>query len=297
MLCLERLIVTSVVCLVAALNTINVARAESVSLKPWEVRISTPAYQPAFSDFEPPLGTYTFDVGWQGIPAAEITLNVEQEGLDYRIVAEARTLSGIDLIYKLRYRGEGWISAVDLSPVKSVVYERENSREKRTELKYRDDGAVETARTKNGEPTEHFSFKPENAMLEPFSAAFLARSLPWDAGTERKFDTFNGKTRYLITLKCVGKETIRVAGEQREAWVIEPAVANLTAPDTNSKLRSAQIYLSTDNRKEILKIVSSVFIGSVTTKLAEFKPSPNATSPGVVALRATGATEMRARLQ
>ncbi|RIL00862.1 MAG: hypothetical protein DCC75_13820, partial [Proteobacteria bacterium] len=35
---------------------------------PEDVQVSTPDYEANMSSFDPPLGTYSFTVAWQGIP-------------------------------------------------------------------------------------------------------------------------------------------------------------------------------------------------------------------------------------
>ena len=77
---------------------------------------------------------------------------------------------------------------------------------------------------------------------------------------------------------------VKVDGKKQEAWIISPTVLNKTKPEQTRKLRSAQIYLSTDKRREILQIKSEVFIGSVKTKLVDFKADGEA-GASVVALR------------
>jgi len=225
--------------------------------------------------FTPELGTYNFKVGWQGIPAASLSLTTQQRGLYYKISATARTYSGIDLFYKLRYRAEGLVSAFDFSPIRSSFYSEENSKERLTEISFLENNEVHTVRSGSKRKTEVLQFDPENNMLEPFSAAFLARSLEWKVGDARTFDTFNGKTRYLITLNCTGTDSIEVNGKDREVWVIEPQVKNLTNQRDNGKLRRAQIYVTSDDKREILKISSDVFIGSVSAWLDSFEPAPS----------------------
>ena len=237
-----------------------------------QVSVTTPIYRPEFSDFEPALGTYTYVVSWQGIPAATASLSVAQDDMYYHLTSTARTYSGIDIFYKLRYFAEGTISSFDLTPVKTVIDQRENSKIKNTEITFHEDGETEVVRTSNKPETNTLKFKPNNFMLDPFAAAFLARSLRWEVGQSRQFDTFNGKSRYLITLTCSEKTTMKVNDEEREVWVITPSVKNLTSTKKSSKLRSAQIYITADKARELLQILSKVFIGSVTTELVSFKP-------------------------
>ena len=248
------------------------------------LKVSTPLYLPSFQNFDPPLGKYDFSVRWQGIPAARLYLTVDREGENYRIVAEARTISAIELFYLLRYRGEGLISGLDLSPIRTVISQRENSRYKYADMTFNSDGSIHSVYSKKGSAVKVLDFDPDNFTVDPFSAAFLARSQDWQDGEVRTFDTFNGQSRYLITLNCIGSETITSDGVSREAWVISPKVENLTNPANSKKLRSAKIYLSKDKRRDVLQIVSKVFIGSVTTRLDSFTPFKRSPRGAAVAL-------------
>ncbi len=240
------------------------------------VQVSTPVYQPAYSEFAPEFGTYTYTVSWQGIPAATLKFSCAPDGLYYRMVATAQTWSGVDLVYKMRYRAEGSISAIDFLPVKTTIQQKENSRQKYTEIDFKGDGEVYAYRKTNEEEPKQLLFKPDNFMLDPFSAAFIARSLHWEVGETKEFDTFNGKSRYLISLTATEKTVLRYNGEDRDVFVIVPRVTNLVNQQQSKKLRAAKIYLTADSKREIIKLVSEVFIGSVTTSMDSFEPLPNA---------------------
>ena len=245
-------------------------------VSPEVISISTPVYQPAHEEYRPVFGTYSYTVSWQGIPAATLKVTLEPDGLYYHVVATARTWSGVDLLYKLRYRAEGIVSAIDFLPVKTVIEQSENTRHKYTEINFKGDGEVYALRQTSGEEPKELRFSPNNFMLDPFSAAFLARSLHWSLGDTKEFDTFNGKSRYLISLTAADKKTMQFNGENREVWVIIPKVVNLSNAQQTKKLREARIYVSADDKREVLQLVSEVFIGSVKTTLQSFNPLPNA---------------------
>jgi len=257
----------------AVLSASSTVAADENYISPELVKVSTPLYQPAVADFHPQLGTYHYTVSWQGIPAADVSVDVAQEGLYYKLAISARTYSGIDIFYKLRYSAEGRISSVDYSPIRAAFKQRENSRQRFTEISYLEDGWVHAYRKSNGEEPKVLHFDPENFMLEPFSAAFLALSLDWEKGKERQFDVFNGKSRYLVTFTAQDKVRMRVNDQLRDVWVVSPKVINLTDSQANKKLREARIYVTADDRREVLQVVSSVFIGNVTTRLESFTPS------------------------
>ena len=265
----KTLIVLSV--LLLALNYNTTSFAEYIS--PDQVQVSTPRYMPNFKEFEPKLGTYKYEVSWQGIPAAEAELKVEHNGSNYILTATARTYSPIDLIYDMKYKAEGILSLADLSPIKTTIYQKENSRIKNTEIKFLDSGEIYAVRSQNNdEPEKTIKFDPKNFTLEPFSAALLAKALPWTEGQSRTFDTFNGKSRYMITLTATAKEKMDFEGREIEVFRIEPKVKNLTNSSNDSKLKNAQIYVTADENQDIVKIASKVFIGTVNTKLIGFVP-------------------------
>lgn len=246
---------------------------ETIEIEPQFLETHTPNYHAYEADFQPRFGTYTYQVSWNGIPAAEAQLSVDGDEFRYRLVATARTLSPIDLFYTLRYRAEGIISAFDMTPISTVMVQQENSKKKSVSINFFPDGRVESMKTQAGKPNELIRFSSNNVTLDPFGAAFLARTLAWEEGQTRKFDTFNGKTRYVISLTAAGKETIRFNGEDRECWVIVPGVTKMVSNEPQHKLKDAKIYMTADPSREVLKIVSSVFIGSVTTKMVKFEPS------------------------
>lgn len=257
-----------------AAPSVGTAEAKSSSVAPQDVKVKTPIYRPEFREFDPPLGTYKYEISWQGIPAAEAMVTVAQDNTTYQIATQARTYSGIDLFYKLRYRAEGIISALTLTPQKTVITQQENSRFKKTELLFHEDGSIESHRSEKGKDPQSLVFNPQNFTLDPFSAAFLARSLDWGLGASKSFDTFNGRSRYLITLTATELVTMNVNGKPREVFVIVPKVHNLNNQEQSKKLRDAKIYVTADKRREVLQISSSVFVGTVTTRLVAFEPFP-----------------------
>ncbi len=245
--------------------------AEVGTLPPEAIHLHTPSYRP---NFAPALGVYQYVVSWQGIPAANVEVGVNRDGMTYHIWTNVKTYSGIDLFYRLRYNAKADISAVDFSPFQSTYDHQENSRLKKTEITFEPSGEIKTVRIKNDEEPEYHSFNSENYTLDPFSASFVARGLDWKKGETKRFDAFNGKSRYLIKMKAVDHIQMEVNGKLVPVWVISPKVKNLSNPAA-SKLREAKIYLTDDEQREILEIESEVFVGSVRTRMKSFKPISN----------------------
>jgi hypothetical protein len=236
------------------------------------VQLSTPVYRPEAPNFSPALGTYTYEISWQGIPAAEAKITVRKEGDTYHVVTTARTYPMIALLYNLRYRSEAVLAHDTFLPKRFSAEQRENSKRKTVEVTFGADGEIHSERSLNNGQPKVMRFNSNNFTLEPYSAAFLARSLEWKKGQSREFDTFNGKSRYLVTLTAEEITKIEIDGVMRDAWVISPVVKNLTDSKSDKKLRKAKIYVTADSQRDVVKLVSSVFIGSVTTEMTSFAP-------------------------
>ncbi len=246
-----------------------------------DVEVSSPIYHAQVGKINYPLGTYNYTVSWQGIPAADASITIDQTGMYYKVNAKAKTYSGIDILYKLRYQALGTVSAVNFMPLKTSINHVENSRIKTTDIEYLDNGDIKAVRSQLGKNAKSIVFDSKNFTLEPVSAGLLARGVDWSVGKSIELDTFNGKTRYLIKLSCVEKKEIEVNDSPREVWVITPQVLKLTEPEAPNKLREARIYMTTDSAREVLLIESEVFIGTVKTSLDSFEPLNRAGSQTV----------------
>ncbi len=268
-------IILSLFCVIAFPCLVHAEKPRDVSAA--EVLVSTPQYEPNLA-YEPSLGVYEYRVSWQGIGAAKVKVYVEKLDGEYHVSATARTNRYIDVFYKLRYRASGIFSS-DMTPKRMEIDQRENSRTKQDKVAFLPNGNIHAVRWKRGKLETDEVFDPQNFTLEPFSAGFLARSLPWELGQTRHFDTFSGKSRYLISLTAEDRTEMNVNGETRPVWVVVPKVIKLTSGDGKSKLREARIYVTADERREILLIKSDVFIGSVNTQLVSFTPLAE-TTPG-----------------
>ncbi|MCB0329690.1 MAG: DUF3108 domain-containing protein, partial [Bdellovibrionales bacterium] len=193
----------SCLAVIGALSIIFATTAKAEELPADKVEVETEVYFPT-EDHEFREGVFTYEVSWQGIPAAEAEVSVQKVDGIYEVLATARTNSFVDVFYKLRYAAHGGLSAEDFSPGYLFIDQRENSRVTKASLEFTEDGRIRSQLSKrkgeNVGRTHEYDFEANNFTLEPLSAAFFARSLDWKPGVSRSFDTFDGKSRYLIKL-------------------------------------------------------------------------------------------------
>jgi len=227
--------------------------------------------------FHPPLGRYDYRVEWEGVKAgtARVTLGFKDGFFQMR--AEARSRNVIDKLYKLRYRGEALIDAEDLRPIENLLESVEGRRQKTETTRFSKDGSIELDKSlRKGKK----DYKPENkrfdfgkSLFDPFSAVLLARQFNWQLGQTEEFEIFTGSSHYLIELNCAVKRSLEVAGAVRRASVLVPTLENLSKPGGEPKLENTLIYLSDDERRELLRVYSKVFVGSVALQLTGFTPA------------------------
>lgn len=224
-------------------------------------------------------GEYRYKIAYQGIPVADAKLTVRSGAPFFpgalSISAEAKSNEAIDIFYRLRHRSESLISLSNYRPLRYVMRQKENKRESSSEIAFGEDGQIDAISIKDLKKNniESFSFAPGNPVFDPISAAFLAKSIPIKVGEDVVFDVFNGKHRYLITFHIYGKEKIKIGETEREAFSITPTVKKLTESKGEEKLKSARIWISADARRDILKLESKVWIGSVSATMTGFTPS------------------------
>lgn len=247
-------------------------------IPPSRVTVKTEAYQPHDTNF--PRGFYEYQIAWQGVPVGSASIRI---GTTYRggkkmldVEGTARSTKVVGVFYELRHRSESIFSAQDLKPVEFFSQQTENSRFTNIDVTFSPDGLIRSkiVKGKVNSPgkAEEVVFKSENATFDPITAAFLARSLPINPAEDLSFDIFNGQHRYLISFHVVGREKINVAGKDYDAFKVEPRVKKLTDTQGEKRLRKAYLWVSADGSREVLKLESEVFFGSVSAKLVRFVP-------------------------
>lgn len=262
----------SVVLLLALLSEPLIALAEYID--PSKVELETEAYVPEF--FPSERGKYNYKVAWQGIPVARASIDVNNallgENEFLSVTAWAKTSGPVGLLYRLDHTSQSLINADTYEPLMFRSDELINRRKKGRFVSFGEDGKIYSRRWKEGRKPQINEFFTKNTTLDPISAAVIARSLPIEEGRHFAFDVYNGKHRYEISFEIKEKEEIRVGKEKRLAFKVVPSVKKLTDSRGERKLKSATLWISADDKREILKLESKVWVGSVTATMTGFSP-------------------------
>lgn len=231
-------------------------------------------------------GKYSYSISWQGIPVATAEIIVGEPPQlrrtdfiptsgDVTMRVSAKTGKVIDLLYKLRHTSESTFNLAELRPIAFTADQTENSKFRRTEILFSSDHEIISKIWKEpglAEPSEQSKFNSDNFTLDPLFGALLARSLPVGTSTQVGFDIWNGKHRYLITFKIDGQEYVQIGKNKVLADRVTPTVQKLTDSEGEKRIKSCTMWVSADDRREILKLESKVFVGSISAVLKGIEP-------------------------
>lgn len=257
-------------------------------IPPGTLTVQTVAYRA--QPIREQLGTYHYDVKWQGIPVGHCAVTVDESYLSgvrhLEVEATASTNSAIDIFYRLRHTSESLFRADSFAPIRYVMDQTQNRKQQTREIVFGPNGeirSIDLKRSRKGveETRDEIVFFSSNQTLDPISAAFVAKSLAVSIGTQTSFDVFNGKHRYLVGFEVLGQEQLRLGNSLVSAFKVRPSVKKLTDSEGERRLREATLWISTDGTNRILKLDSKVLVGRITAQLDRFEPAqqPGAPTP------------------
>jgi len=227
-------------------------------------------------EFEPIPGKYYYDVFLKGTKLGRATIEVSRQGDEYIVAVTARTRGLVKYLYKVKYRGQAVVKRGPLQPSSAFIEEQTGNKKKTIHAEFPRPDKVTTIEkeSKGGGPSvrKEKEFVSESFILDPFSTVFLIRSLDWGIGTDEVFDILTGNKQYELHLFCRGETVLTVDGISRNAWEIVPQTRTLKKPQ-KKKLSGFVVYLSQDERKEILKITGEPKIGRIVASLRKFAES------------------------
>ena len=212
-----------------------------------------------------------FQVKWSFIPAGTFFLEVlpieEIEGVEaLHFVCTARTNKYVDLIYKVRDRMDSYAKA-DMSH--AILYKRQHLGERKKEVTITFDWEAEEVQYSNfGEKMDPISILP--GTFDPLSVFYFFRLHDLDRVIEIKVPVTDGKKCVIGIARVVKKETIRVANQTYDTYLVEPEMEEIGGVFKKSKNAKLQIWVTADPRHIPVRIKSEVSVGSFIAELVTF---------------------------
>jgi Protein of unknown function (DUF3108) len=242
---------------VLLLSAITVCAAES-----W-VSTLTASSPPSFPNPRPMHAKYGF--GWSGFPCAtaEIRLNsASNERLQLDV--SARTTGLARALWKFDATHTSIINAATLHPIS--VRQVENDRGKRivTELTFASGGVLSKVTETPGPETKIRRFEFPH-LFDLQSALLYLRSQSAQERSVQRIVVYSETAPYLATVTVLGRERITVPAGTYNAIKFDLQLNRIKEGQLqpHRKFRRANVWLSDDPDRLLLKIDAQVFIGSV----------------------------------
>lgn len=122
---------------------------------------------------------------------------------------------------------------------------------------------------KNGHEERKESWEIQPYSQNVFSAIHYMRTFQWDVGKEISFRVADDKQNLVFKGKCLRREVIKTKVGQFTALVIKP---EFTLQGKFKPVGENLIWISDDDRKYILRIESSIKIGTLVSEIVALEP-------------------------
>lgn len=226
---------------------------------------------PRYTPGPMPLGDsphLVYRASWLGIPAADAVVELRRDPHNSQFVGEARIRTNrfIDLFYRMRDYVREDFELTSLAPRRIYIRRQEKNSVNEFTVDFDPKTHLISAEKKSAHGEEHRLFLSDNPV-GPISGVILALSQPLAIGQSYTFDVFIGRRRYVMALRPVARERLRIAAGVFDTLRIEVAIIWSSDARNNRAARSPTLWVTDDERHLPLRIQSATFIGYVRADL------------------------------
>lgn len=209
-------------------------------------------------------------------PLGEARLSVEaREPVDgvqaYRLALEIQ--GGVSMLYRQDDRQVSWVATDPLRTLRFEEHLRQGDyrRDRLCRMEQEEHTYSCFAQGPEGawEPVERLQGQPMPARaLDEVSILYLVRSLPLEVGKTYRFERLFEKDSNPVRIQVLRRETVRVPAGRFETIVVRPIFESGGMFGEGGR---AEVYLSDDARRKIVKIESSMKLGRIDLLLKEYR--------------------------
>lgn len=203
--------------------------------------------------------------------AGEATLKLTNRGDAYDLVLTGKTKSWADGFYQVRDTLLGSIKKTGFRPQYYSKIAHENGKYSRDDITYSYSGNAVTGNSKRHRPDKEGkinvtekTLKGEGQVFDMLSVFYYLRTIDYAKllqGGTIESTMFSGKKVEQLTVRCVGKESIKLRDKtQREAYHIR---FKFTQEGKKKSSDDIDAWISTDPQHIPLLVVGSLPLGSV----------------------------------
>jgi hypothetical protein len=250
--------------LLCVFHTFSIAAAVD-----WQATVSK---EPAgdFPELRPLRARYNF--GWSGFTAATSEVHSTKPAENrFQLDGAGRTVGLVRALWRLDVNYRATADAATLHPVEMNQTEVIRGKKVATHLTFTSAG-VTRARTEgpsgsSATKTRQFNFPN---LFDLHSAMLYLRSQPLKDRSVQRIVVYPATTAYLATITVLGREKISVHAGTYNAIKIDLQLNKLGKNlelEPHRKFRRANVWISDDADRVILRIEAQIFVGTVFAEL------------------------------
>jgi hypothetical protein len=234
----------------------------------------TPVKPGKFPLPRPLMASYRF--GWGAIPAADadIVFSRQKKG-QLQLKLTAKTSGAVRALWQMDAEHIARCSATTLRPICLQQTERYRDETEKTKAEFTADQVL---RVQDHVPPLKTPVKPKRFkfpdLTDLHTALLLVRSQALAQGEHYSFVVYPSRTAYLARIDVLGREKLKVAGQDHDAVKLQVSLQHITKElelEPHTKFKNACAWLSDDKDRLLLKVQAEVFVGSVWMELRTVK--------------------------
>lgn len=209
-------------------------------------------------------------------PMGEASLAVEEtdtvSGTEaYRLALEME--GGIPLVYRIDDRKVSWVATDPLRTLRFEEHLRQGDYRRDRQCRMRQ----EAGRYSCYEEAEEGEWRPledaqdvemPEAALDEVAFLYLVRTMPLEVGRTYRFDRLFEEDGNPVELEVLRRETVRVPAGRFETIVVRPVIETGGLFGDEGR---AEVYMTDDDRRLIVKIASTMKVGRIDMLLTEYR--------------------------
>jgi len=207
-----------------------------------------------------------YDIKWSGMSAGEATMKVSTEGRNLRFTTTAKTGSKVSWLYPLDIRYESVINGKNFSAISYLKKGKEGYGDPHERLVLFDHDEGVTRYIKDGKLRK--TIEVSSFAYDPISVIYAIRvmEIP-EVGGVIPIEVSDGKKMASGTVTVAGRERIKVPAGEFDAVRVTPRMDGVKGLFGDGS--SMSVWLAEDDDRRILKIETSVAVGSFVAVLAK----------------------------
>ena len=206
----------------------------------------------------------SFDLDALGAKAGSMTLRTLQPDTQGQLPVEftAQTSPFFSNIRRVKGNALSYLNPKTLRPTRYVENSVENETKRSAEALFHE-GALRSTFRIDDKPGRR-DFRTTRDTLDNLGAIYLLRQLPLSKGMPICFDAFGIRRLWRVSAKVLGREHVKIALGEFEAWHISGEAVRL---DDNHQRREIHLWITDDARRLPVVAVGSLDFGAIRATL------------------------------